>query len=88
MIGIKAQATFKCPERTGFFPDPVQCDLYYVCSKGEYEEKLCPDGLVFDDRDPNHERCDIPANVDCGERTALRKYKIRISLSKLLAMGS
>ncbi|EEZ97330.1 cuticular protein analogous to peritrophins 3-A2 precursor [Tribolium castaneum] len=68
-----SSAQFKCPDRTGFFPDPVQCDLYYVCSKGEYEEKLCPDGLVFDARDPNHERCDIPANVDCDERTELQE---------------
>ncbi|KAJ8920555.1 hypothetical protein NQ315_005424 [Exocentrus adspersus] len=71
----RISAQFKCPQRTGFFPDPEECDLYYVCSQGEYEEKLCPDGLVFDDRDPNHERCDIPANVDCGDRTALQEPK-------------
>lgn len=63
---------FKCPDRTGFFPDPDQCDLYYVCSQGKAESKLCPDGLVFSDKDPNHERCDIPANVDCEDRPALR----------------
>lgn len=65
--------SFSCPERTGYFPDPIQCDLYYICSKGVHEEKLCPDGLVFDDRDPNHERCDIPANVECGDRTELQE---------------
>ncbi|XP_018569404.1 protein obstructor-E-like [Anoplophora glabripennis] len=73
VTGISAQ--FKCPQRTGFFPDPEECDLYYLCSQGEYEEKLCPDGLVFDDKDPNHERCDIPANVDCGDRTVLQEPK-------------
>ncbi|KAJ8927757.1 hypothetical protein NQ314_019761 [Rhamnusium bicolor] len=73
IAGVSAQ--FKCPQRTGFFPDLQECDLYYVCSQGEYEEKLCPDGLVFDDKDPNHERCDIPANIDCGDRTALQEPK-------------
>nr|CAD7453179.1 unnamed protein product [Timema tahoe] len=64
----------KCPEKTGYFPDPVQCDLYYKCSQGQPEEKLCPDGLVFDDTNPNSARCDIPANIDCGDRTELREY--------------
>ncbi|KAK5649452.1 hypothetical protein RI129_000481 [Pyrocoelia pectoralis] len=66
---------FKCPQGTGFFPDLDQCDLYYICSKGYGEPKLCPDGLVFDDSDPNHERCDIPANIDCGDRHALQQAK-------------
>lgn len=72
---LACDAQFKCPQKTGYFPDAVQCDLYYQCSKGNFEEKLCPDGLVFDDTDPNHERCDIPANIDCGDRTELRKYQ-------------
>lgn len=77
IVGVFAQ--YKCPERTGYFPDPDQCDLYYECSKGNYEVKLCPDGLVFDDSDPNRERCDIPANIDCGDRTALRNiYEVYV----------
>ncbi|CAG9865224.1 unnamed protein product [Phyllotreta striolata] len=71
--GVYAQN--RCPTGTGFFPDPDQCDLYYICSKGKHEERLCPDGLVFDDRDPNFERCEVPANVDCGDRTALQEAK-------------
>lgn len=26
---------FQCPERSGYFPDPYQCDLYYSCSQGK-----------------------------------------------------
>merc|ERR1711887_393041 len=26
-----AQSNFRCPERDGYFPDPVQCDKYYDC---------------------------------------------------------
>lgn len=65
---------FKCPQKNGYYPDPIQCDLYYHCFQGEAEEKLCPDGLVFDDANVNHERCDIPVNVDCGDRKELRMY--------------
>lgn len=69
---------FKCPDKTGYFPDPYQCDLYYKCSKGIPEAKLCPDGLVFKDGDPNRERCDIPSNVNCGDRIDLRKYLLTL----------
>ncbi|KAK3928147.1 Protein obstructor-E [Frankliniella fusca] len=68
-------SAYKCPEPNGVFPDPYQCDLYYKCTKGVAEEKLCPDGLVFDDEKSSHERCDLPANVECGERKELQEPK-------------
>lgn len=43
---------------------------------GTAEERLCPDGLVFADENPNKELCDIPSNVDCGDRKELRKYSV------------
>lgn len=67
-------AQFKCPTDKGFYPDPEQCDLYYVCEQGVAEEKLCKDGLVFRDDNPKKELCDIPSNVPCGDRTLLREY--------------
>lgn len=42
---------------------------------GKAETKLCPDGLVFSDANSNKELCDIPSNVDCGDRKELRTYK-------------
>nr|XP_018906537.1 PREDICTED: chondroitin proteoglycan-2-like [Bemisia tabaci] len=71
------QAAFKCPDtvKTGYYPDPVQCDLYYRCVGGQAEERLCPDGLLFDDSNPSHERCDTPVNVDCADRTELQEPK-------------
>ena len=71
--GREVAGQFKCPEKTGYFPDPVQCDLYYKCKQGEAEDLLCPDGLVFDDGNPSQARCDIPANVECGDRKELRE---------------
>ncbi|XP_034840994.1 protein obstructor-E-like [Maniola hyperantus] len=66
---------FECPTKVGFYADPYQCDLYYKCSKGEAEPKLCPDGLVFADENPNKELCDIPSNVECGDRKELQEPK-------------
>lgn len=59
---------FTCPERNGFFHDSEQCDLYYECIENKPIAKLCPDGLLFDSKNPNQEKCDYPFNVDCGTR--------------------
>ena len=66
-------AAFNCPENNGFFPDPEQCDLYYECIDNVPEAKLCPDGLLFEDGNPNQEKCDYPFNVECGSREYVRK---------------
>lgn len=76
ILGVATNGqNFVCPDKVGYFPDPYQCDVYYKCAKGIAEEKLCPDGLVFKDGDPNSERCDDPSNVDCGDRTALQQAR-------------
>lgn len=64
---------FKCPPKDGQYPDPVQCDKYYVCKEGVAEERLCEDGLVFDPlkRSTAH-KCDHVFNVDCEDRTELQ----------------
>ena len=38
-----------------------------------FEAKFCTDGLLFNDTNPNQERCDYPFNVDCGLREFVRK---------------
>ncbi len=38
------------------------------------EERLCPDGLVFDPFSRKREPCDHYFNVDCGDRLELRKF--------------
>jgi len=50
---LRSFPDFKCPETNGFFPDPEQCDLYYECVDNIPEAKLCPDGLLFEDGNPN-----------------------------------
>lgn len=66
----------KCPEPNGYFPDAEQCDKYYDCRDGKLTEKLCPDGQVFNDFSPQHEKCDLPFGIDCSKRPKLREYII------------
>ena len=68
-----ALSEFVCPNSSGYYADPEQCDLYYECRNGEATAKLCKDGLVFQDKNPLYERCDYPFAVSCGKRTYLRK---------------
>merc|ERR1739848_846822 len=62
------QSNFICPEKDGCFEDTNQCDKYYDCLDGIAEERLCPDGLVFDPFSRKREPCDHYFNVDCGDR--------------------
>merc|ERR1711862_622253 len=59
---------FRCPESNGKFRDSEQCDLFYICRNDVATIEFCPEGLLFDDKVPNHEKCVLPHNVDCGDR--------------------
>lgn len=71
-IALVSAQSFQCPERDGLFEDRVQCDKYYDCFDGIPEERLCPDGLVFDPFSRKREPCDHYFNVDCGDRLELQ----------------
>ena len=64
---------FQCPEKFGYFEDLSQCDKYYICREGRATPTLCPDGLVFDPYSRKQIPCDHYFNIDCGDRTDLRK---------------
>ncbi|PNF21873.1 Protein obstructor-E [Cryptotermes secundus] len=65
--------TDECPEPNGYFADAYQCDKYYECIDGVITEKLCADGMVFNDFSPMHEKCDLPFNIDCSQRPELQE---------------
>ncbi|XP_023319940.1 protein obstructor-E [Eurytemora carolleeae] len=58
----------ECPEEDGFFADTLQCDKYYECVDGVATEKLCADGLVFDESSKKFAICKLPAGNDCKDR--------------------
>lgn len=69
-------AQFKCPnDKYGQYRDEVQCDKYYECIDGRSTEKLCADGLVFDETIRLKNKCDQPFNVDCEDRIELQPPK-------------
>lgn len=80
-VSIVAAAEFDCPKPDGQFQDERQCDKYYVCDDGVAKAKLCPDGLVFDPLNRKINKCDQPFNVDCEDRTELRKDLRELFLS-------
>merc|ERR1712061_634637 len=67
-LALASAQSFTCPEKDGYFEDTRQCDKYYDCYDGIPEERLCPDGLVFDPFSRKREPCDHYFNVDCGDR--------------------
>lgn len=72
---VNTNTDFQCPnDKSGQYKDTVQCDKYYTCDDGVATERLCPDGLVFDETIRLKNKCDQPFNVDCGDRTELRKF--------------
>lgn len=66
------ELTDECPEPNGYFADGYQCDKYYECVNGAITEKLCPDGMVFNDYNIQVEKCDLPFNIDCTSRPERR----------------
>ena len=64
---------FDCPEKNGKFRDFEQCDLFYICRNNVATIEFCPEGLLFDDKVPNHEKCVLPHNVDCGDRVYVQE---------------
>jgi len=65
----------ECPEPNGLYADAVQCDRYYECKNGQISDKLCPDGLVFDESSIQFAKCSFPFSVDCSDRPELQKAK-------------
>lgn len=48
--------------------------IYDYLRDGVAETRLCPDGMVFNDYSIDQEKCDLPYNIDCTKKTALRKF--------------
>merc|ERR1712168_785165 len=61
-----------CPSPNGYFADAVQCDKYYDCNEGVLTEKMCDDGMAFNDLNPRVEKCDFLFQVDCQGRPELQ----------------
>lgn len=65
---------FECPLDNGTFPDPDNCEGFFLCENGVFERTLCPDGLYFDLKlAPYRYACSYPIVVDCGDRPIINK---------------
>lgn len=70
----------KCEERNGRYSVAGQCDAYIECTDGVPEDKLCPDGLLFNDKVKLFTYpCQYPIDVDCGQaRSGLQEAQVII----------
>ncbi|XP_046669914.1 protein obstructor-E-like [Homalodisca vitripennis] len=67
---VLGQGPGGCPERNGRFPVSTQCDAYIECVDGVPEQKLCPDGLLFNAKSAFFAYpCQYPPEVDCEGRS-------------------
>ncbi|KAG8039693.1 hypothetical protein G9C98_000422 [Cotesia typhae] len=66
------QSSGLCPERTGRFPVPNQCDAYIECIDGEGEQKFCPEGLLFNPDARFNYPCGYPIDITCEGRPNLQ----------------
>lgn len=61
--------TGQCLERNARYAVPDQCDKYVECTDGVPEEKLCSDGLFFNDKAGVFTYpCTYPIDVNCTTR--------------------
>lgn len=70
----------KCDEPNGRYAVSGQCDAYVECQDGVSEEKLCPDGLLFNDKVGIFTfPCQYPIDVDCTQRTKTQSAQVILS---------
>lgn len=58
--------------------------MHKISLQIKFPERLCKDGLVFNDYDINVEKCDLPYNIDCSKRPKLRELLYWIESESLI----
>ncbi|XP_059221015.1 protein obstructor-E isoform X1 [Stomoxys calcitrans] len=69
MFGSMAYAAGGCSSPNGTAPVSGSCDAYIQCTNGVAEEKLCPDGLLYNEKSTGYP-CGYPIEVECSQPTA------------------
>lgn len=66
-----------CEERNARYAIDGQCDAYIECTDGVPEEKLCEDGLLFNDKANLFSfPCQYPIDVNCTTRAKLQSAQV------------
>lgn len=67
----------QCLEKNARYPVPDQCDKYVECTDGIPEEKLCSDGLLFNDKAGVFTfPCQYPIDVNCTTRARFQPAQV------------
>lgn len=71
-----------CEEKNARYAIAGQCDAYVECTDGVPEEKLCSDGLLFNDKAGIFTfPCQYPIDVNCTTRTKLQSAQVSENLT-------
>eukprot|EP00091_Calanus_sinicus_P014496 TRINITY_DN3205_c0_g1_i2.p1 TRINITY_DN3205_c0_g1~~TRINITY_DN3205_c0_g1_i2.p1 ORF type:complete len:386 (-),score=133.79 TRINITY_DN3205_c0_g1_i2:20-1177(-) len=62
---LQDRGDFECPEGSGLFSDPDNCQCYYNCANNVAYHTCCGGGTLWNDVDHD---CDYPEHMDCGDR--------------------
>lgn len=69
----------KCEELNARYAVADQCDKYVECTDGIPEEKLCSDGLLFNDKAGVFTfPCQYPIDVNCTSRARFQAAQVCI----------
>jgi len=66
-----SMAYAQCKEPNGTLPVSGSCDAYIECKNGVAEEKLCPDGLLYNEKSTGYP-CGYPIDVECTQSARLQ----------------
>ncbi|KAJ8675211.1 hypothetical protein QAD02_010997 [Eretmocerus hayati] len=80
----KLQKPSVCLTNNGQYPNPADCAKYFKCWNGNGVEQFCPDELLFNDRSL---LCDLPKNVQCGNRPSITRKDSNTILGKNKAVS-
>lgn len=59
----------QCKDSNGTSPVSGSCDAYIQCKNGVAEEKICPDGLLYNEKSTGYP-CSYPIDVECTQQSA------------------
>jgi len=65
LANLTQSLQFDCPESSGIFSDPDDCQCIYECASDVPYQICCGEGTLWDE---DSEVCDYGDSVDCGDR--------------------
>ena len=73
IVGFDVVEKFVCPEKSGRFADPCNCQKFYNCGGGRAWPKICASGTYFD---PEAKNCNWARKVNNTDHCIVKDSSI------------